>query len=134
MPATCWASTLNCKLGLRPSILRKVPCSVHSLNLAGTSAAESCATTAVLLIIYDQVKKRSLKFLRVSPTPAGLLVLTLSFERSYPEFKSALEAIAADSIQTLTIREEANGLFEKFDKLETAVLTMIKTTVLERMS
>ncbi|KAI9552608.1 putative zinc finger MYM-type protein 1-like [Daphnia sinensis] len=133
-----------------------VPCSGHSLNLAGTSAAESCATVvnfsflqelfnflpgsthrwAFLLDILRASKKNGFKFPKsLSQTRwSARADAVIALKEGYPEFKSALIGIAADSTQTPRTRAEANGLIQKFNKLETAVLTVIWATVLERVN
>ncbi|XP_045033909.1 zinc finger MYM-type protein 1-like [Daphnia magna] len=92
-----------------------VPCSGHSLNLAGTSVAESCATDVDFFSFLQQL----FNFLSGSTHRWAVLLDILR---------------ATDSTQTPRNRAEANGLVEKFNKLETAVLTVILASVLERVN
>ena len=77
-----------------------VPCGGHTLNLAGTSAAESCATASLL---SESTHRWSV-----------LLDILRALKEGCAELKSTLEVIGADSNQARRTRAEASRLADEF--------------------
>ena len=114
-----------------------VPCAARSLNLVGTSAAESC-TLAVLFFgtvaeIYRLFAASPCRWevMKGKLSKKGLVVKKLLDTRwsarhdaikatikSEGAIKDALEELASDEEQTQTTRHEAGSISEKIDSLE----------------
>uniref|UniRef100_A0A1B8Y1W6 TTF-type domain-containing protein n=1 Tax=Xenopus tropicalis TaxID=8364 RepID=A0A1B8Y1W6_XENTR len=129
------------------------PCSAHSLNLVGTSAAESCREAVSFFYILQQLYN----FFSASSTRWEMLIshlkrkatvvknlsttrwsarsdACLSLSRSWKEIIEALDAIDDDVSQTPATQNEASGLSKNLQKLETAIMTVFWSFILERFN
>lgn len=127
-----------------------VPCAGHSLNLVGTSSAESC-TNAV--IFFDMVQKlynffscstsrwNILKqFIKDNLTLKNLSVTRWSaradacsaLHQSYNEIITALDTIIINIGENLMCKYEAKGIKKYLKKLECGILICLWNTILER--
>lgn len=134
-----------------------IPCAGHSLNLVGVSAAESCVTAVDFFSFLQQLynffsvsthrwdvlkrKMDSENVLKVK-VPKNLSQTRwsaradacLALKGAYSVYKLALDELRAETTQPPKSRAEATGLIRKMEKLETAVLTVVWSAVLERFN
>ena len=135
-----------------------VPCTAHSLNLVGTSAAESCTAAVLFFSIVAEIYR----FFAASPcrwevmkdklSKKGLVVKKFSDTRwsarhdaikaiikSEGAIKGALEELVLDEEQTPTTRHEAGSILVKIDSLKFAFMCSLEfafmlSTVYSRLS
>jgi len=130
-----------------------VPCAAHSLYLVGSCAACSClhATSyfALLQALYNFLSASTYRWQMLKDVlpPHGLVVKTLSDTRwsaradatravssHYQEIVKVLGDICIDAKQTSDTRLQADGLIKQMEQLETALMTVIWHTILERFN
>lgn len=127
-----------------------MPCTAHSLNLVGKSAAVGCPAAArffcLLQNLYTwlvasthrwQVHQKHLKGLPVNKALSDTRWSARhdairSVNKSYNENIAALEELATDENQRRDSRLEAEGFRKKLEQLEVAILLEIWDTILER--
>jgi hypothetical protein len=129
------------------------PFAAHPLNLVDSCAADSCLTAtsyfAFLHALYNFLSASTYRWqmLKDALPPHGLVVKTLSDTRwsaradatrsvfaHYPEIVKALTDICTDTKQSADARLQAEGLIEQMERLETALMTVIWHTILERFN
>ncbi|OCU00650.1 hypothetical protein XELAEV_18006429mg [Xenopus laevis] len=118
-----------------------IPCPAHSLNLVGTSAAESCREAVSFFYILQQLYnffsvstarwEVLISHLQQKATVVKNLSTTRCLRRSLKEIIEALDAIDNDVSQTPTTQNEAAGLSKNLRKLETAIMTVFWSLILE---
>lgn len=136
-----------------------VPCSSHSLNLIGNSAAECCQST---VRYFDFVQKiytffsgsthrwQILKQILDSKTTGNKQQKTvkklsdtrwsaradavLALKENYNEIKNALLKISISSDDKPSTKHEAKSLAKHFEKYENAVLTIFWDRLLQRLN
>ena len=130
-----------------------VPCTAHSLNLVGVAAAGSCLEAVsyfgFMQMLYNFLSASTYRWnkLKLASPAGGIVVKKWSDTRwsaradavkavftSYAEIQAALNDIGSDSKQSLDTRVQANALASKMNQIETALMTAIWHTVLERFN
>lgn len=125
-----------------------VPCYAHSLNLVGVCAAQACPE---VVQFFDFVENIYVFFAASShrwsilERAGGGVLKRLSATRwsaradaikvikeCFPFIKEALEKLANDQEQKAECRQQANGLLEKMELLETGILVVVWNSLLER--
>ena len=127
-----------------------VPCTAHSLNLVGKSAAEHCRAAAEIFDLLQslyawlvssthrwQVHRKHLKTLPVNKSLSGTrwsarYDAVSAVNKGYCENILALAELAADESQPKESRVEAAGFQKKLERLETCVLLELWDTILDR--
>jgi hypothetical protein len=130
-----------------------VPCSAHSLNLVGSSAAECCTAVVDFFGFMHSIYT----FLSASPQRWSRLLDNMknkvhvvqslsetrwsarsdacrSLAENYSEIRQTLLDIAQSARQPPLAVHEANSLVRKLDKLDTAVLCVIWNDILQKMN
>jgi len=157
------ASSMSGKYnGLQALVLQKnphalwVPCAGHSLNLVGKTAAESC-TSAVsffdflqqLYVFftasthrYDVLTSKLRSADKVLYVPKKLSETrwscradaTRALACGFGQIKEALSAIADDEDEKVTVRTQADGLYERMSTLEVGLYSVFWNDILERFN
>lgn len=141
-------SGLQARIQEKNKLAKFVPCAAHSLNLVGTCAAECCneATNFFLFVeeLYVffsattyrwQIMKECVMQNKTTDGSNQLVPKKLSGTRwsarsdactalfnSYDAFKSALNIILEDTMQTAKTKAEAKGIMQKMLDLETGIM------------
>ncbi|CAH1118218.1 unnamed protein product [Phaedon cochleariae] len=110
-----------------------VPCAAHSLNLIGSSAAESSTERTKLLKSFltkpENVTVKSSSQTRWSARDDACT----SLNNDWSQIIAALEAIRSDSAyHKALVKNEAAGLLAQLNSLETAILSEFWGSVLKR--
>ncbi|CAN7994746.1 unnamed protein product [Ixodes pacificus] len=129
-----------------------VPCAGHSLNLAGACSADSCleavkffSVTQKLYAFFVASPKRWKYFLdSISETGEHLVLKSLSearwskhaesreaIRKNFKAVQCCLESISKNVEENGDTRNEARSLFKKMAKLETEVMTIFWSEILE---
>ena len=130
-----------------------IPCSSHSLNLVGNSAAESSlsavsyfdfiqnvyvwfsASTHRWNILKSHLVKNGCTIKKVSDTRwSARADAVFALHQNYIGIQEALLQAAEDRDQKASVRNEANALANKMDLFETALMTVLWDTILQRMN
>ncbi|KAG8451982.1 hypothetical protein GDO86_003968 [Hymenochirus boettgeri] len=130
-----------------------IPCAAHSLNLVGTCAVDCCRDAVSFFRIVQQLYNffsgtPARWEVLVSHMQSGATVLKslsttrwsarsdacLSLRKSWKEIIGALDEIADDSLQKSDVRAEAHGIRLSLQTLETAILTVFWSYILERFN
>ncbi|XP_050511746.1 zinc finger MYM-type protein 1-like [Diabrotica virgifera virgifera] len=129
-----------------------VPCAAHSLNLVGTSAAESCPEACRFFMLLEEVytffvksterwKKlineigRGKRLKRVNLTRwSARSDACKSLRDSWDEVVTVLKIIENDTTEKPVPRNEAKGIRIKLEKLETAFMVVFWNAILERLN
>lgn len=132
-----------------------VPCAAHSLNLVGVCSVDSCLAAVsyfgIMQSLYNFFSASTYRWQTLkdfSPSSAmAAMVKTISATRwsaradatkclfvHYKDIKNALIAISADDRHKIEARTEAHGLAKKMEQFETALMTVIWHTILDRFS
>ena len=130
-----------------------VPCAGHSLNLVGTSAANSCLRSASFFIflqaLYNFFSASTYRWdhLKATLPAAGIVLKSISDTcwsaradavkavfLHYHEIKSALENICSDSRQTVATKLEGEGLRKQEESFETTILIVIWYKILTKFN
>ena len=130
-----------------------IPCMAHSLNLSGTTAAESCTEAVtffgvvqknyVLLSsssyrwkqLCDELKThdRSSFPKRLSDTRWSARADAInSMAENFEAYKKVLQTLAHDTLQRKDIQSEADSLVHAMAKVETCFMTVFWNTILKR--
>ena len=129
-----------------------IPCFAHSLNLVGQCAADCCsdvtqffnfvesvytffaASTSRWSLLHDALKAAGLPNVqRLSPTrwsARGDAVKAL--KKGYLVIGSVLKKISEDRDQKSDCRQQARGIYDKMKILETGIMVILWSKVLER--
>lgn len=130
-----------------------IPCSSHSLNLVGNSAAESSVTASEYFdfvqnvytffsqsthrwnILIKHIGNSAHTIKRVSDTRwSARADAVLALRTNYMEVKDALTEISNDENQKSLAKLESKALLKKMEKYDTALMTVLWNTVLQRMN
>ena len=151
------ASNMSGKYNGVQSIIRSrcpnadyVPCTAHSLNLVGKHAAEACSAAVAMFTfiqnVYNFFSASTHRWAVLKKHLEGLPVdKSLSETRwsargdavkalysGYEENAKALEEITADPEQSAETRNEASGLLQRLERLETAILLELWNDILQQ--
>lgn len=129
-----------------------VPCAAHSLNLVGTSAAESCTEACHFFMLLEEVytffvksterwkkltneigRGKTLKRVNLTRWSARADACK-SLRDSWDEVITVLKMIENDSTEKPVPRNEAKGIRVKLEKLETAFMVVFWNAILERLN
>lgn len=130
-----------------------IPCSGHSLNLVGVSAAEGIpeaarffyfvqslyvffsSSTSRWRILLDSLtgKKKVVKALSTTRWSARADAVTALYD-NYAEIKSALQKIEDDDDQTAETKVKASSSIASMQKFEIAFLTLVWNDILTRIN
>lgn len=129
-----------------------VPCAAHSLNLVGTSAAESCIEACHFFMLLEEVytffvksterwkkltneigRGKTLKRVNLTRWSARADACK-SLRDSWDEVITVLKMIENDSTEKPIPRNEAKGIRIKLEKLETAFMVVFWNAILERLN
>ncbi|KYN06054.1 Zinc finger MYM-type protein 1, partial [Cyphomyrmex costatus] len=149
----------GCYGGVQAKIIERnplaiyVPCAAHSLNLVGQAAAECCleATKFFMFVqhIYTFLSASTSRWAKIKSKvenqPGMLLPKSLSNTRwsaraeacralvnSWGSLRDALDDIVEDASEKPTTKAEAEGLLQQFGSLETAIMVVVWSDILER--
>ncbi|XP_013782254.1 zinc finger MYM-type protein 1-like [Limulus polyphemus] len=130
-----------------------VPCAAHSINLVGASSTDSCLDAITFfnflqnLYTFFSSSTHRWDCLVQAIEKGGLVVKSLSNTRwrarddavkavrnHYCETTNPLLKISKDRTQTMTTRAEEGGLIKQMESFETALMTVIWITILERFN
>ena len=153
------ASNMSGKYNCMQAIIRQhcvlvdyVPCVAHSLNLVGQSAASCChlavcyfdflqqlysffaASTHRWKVLINLLSSKSIQTVkRMSDTRwSARAYATKALVKGYDEINAAFEEIAEDIEQKSNTRQEARGLADYMNRLETGILAVLWHHILDR--
>ncbi|XP_013782579.1 zinc finger MYM-type protein 1-like [Limulus polyphemus] len=141
-------SGLQARIKELNELVHFVPCTAHSLNLVGVSSVDSCLDAITffnfLQNLYTFFSSSTHKWdcLVQAIEKGGLVVKCLSNTRwsaradavkavrnHYCEIMNSLLKISKDRTQIMTTRAEAGGLIKQMESFETALMTVIWSTI-----
>ncbi|XP_046608527.1 zinc finger MYM-type protein 1-like [Neodiprion virginianus] len=149
----------GCYGGVQAKIIERnplaiyVPCAAHSLNLVGQAAADCCsrATRFFMFVqhVYTFLSAATSRWgqikSKVENQPGMLLPKSLSgtrwsaraeacraLVRSWESLRDALDDIAENGSEKPSTKAEAEGLSQQFGLLETAIMAVTWSDILER--
>ena len=153
------ASNMSGKYNGMQAIIREqnelavyVPCAAHSLNLVGQFAASCCqlvqgffdflqrlfsffvASTYRWKLLNDELTAKGLATIkRLSDTRwSARTDATKALVHGYGTINAALEALADNTEQKAVTRQEARGLADYMNRLETGILAAVWNRILDR--
>lgn len=145
---------LQAKIKEKAPLALFIPCAAHSLNLVGSSAAESCGEACKFFMLLQEIyvfftcstkrwecltsvmstsyQKKTIK--KVCPTRwSARDDACQSLRESWEEVHIALTEIANDSTEKATTRCESQGILRRLERFETAFMVCFWSTVLHRI-
>lgn len=149
-------SGLQARLKSKFPLIDYVPCVAHSLNLVGTSAAECCHQAVSFfglvqsLYNFFSASTHRWELLTLSIVQIGSSTLTLkslsgtrwsanadavkALKKNYCNILNILSQISNSCNETPSTRHEANSLYLKLKTFESALMTVIWDSILQRMN
>ncbi|CAH1104538.1 unnamed protein product [Psylliodes chrysocephalus] len=146
-------SGLQARIKSKNNLAIYVPCAAHSLNLIGESAAECCFEATKLFMFlqnlynffaastsrWEILNKQLQEKHKVPKTLSGTrwsarADSVKAVVSGYGDFKNALKNIHEDNLQKPTTKLEAQGLLHEFASLETGIMIVFWSDILEMMN
>lgn len=148
-------SGLQARIKKINSLAEYVPCSAHTLNLVAMHSVESCiqvisffaslqqlynffaASTRRWNILKKELSKSNSKFTLKSHSSTRWCAdaeATKSLRQNYKEITTVLSKLSNSLDESAFTRNEASSLYEKFQKLETAINAVVWDAVLQRFN
>lgn len=128
-----------------------IPCSAHSVNLVGTSAASCCNESTnyftFLQQIYNFFSASTMRWEKLKKNDVQITPKSLSSTRwscrddackgllkSWKDIHDTLKSISNDSSEKAITKAEAAGLIKRMTRFETAFMTVFWSSILNRIN